>query len=83
MIVYTNILLAISFFRSITTAKDTMIFQGPSLNQFGQNPLYRAKKPSFFHVCYKGKEKLTSKFPIISNALIIVSELNQSIFLKN
>lgn len=28
-----------------------MIFQGPSLNQFGQNPLYRAKNPSFFHVC--------------------------------
>jgi len=35
---------------SHTFEKDTMIFQGPSLNQFGQNPLYRAKKPSFFHV---------------------------------
>lgn len=64
MIVYTNILLATSFIRSLTTKKDTMIFQGPSLNQFGQKPLYRAKNPSFFHVCYKGKEKLTSKFQL-------------------
>lgn len=65
MIVYTNnILLAISFFRSTATEKDTMIFQGPSLNQFGQNPLYRAKKPSFFHVCFKGEKKLTSTFQI-------------------
>lgn len=38
-----------------TFEKDTMIFQGPSLNQLGQNPLYKAKKPSFFHVWEKKK----------------------------
>lgn len=42
-----------------TSGKDTMIFQGPSLNQFGQKPLYRAKKPSFFHV-YGKKKKATT-----------------------
>lgn len=31
--------------------KDTMMFQGPSRSQLGQKPLYRAKKPSFLHVC--------------------------------
>lgn len=41
-----------SFFNCSYVTKK-IIFQGPSLNQFGQNPLYRAKKPSFFHVCNK------------------------------
>lgn len=42
-----------SNFFSCSYVTKKIIFQGPSLNQFGQNPLYRAKNPSFFHVCNK------------------------------